>query len=1041
MPHAPCPMHLAPCTLHLAPLTPNSNIPPARTPKLTPHSLFDDGYARIEANHHFWQVEPSMPTDHASASSPSSSSRAWQIALVGVLLAAFALRLYQLGVQSLWYDETVSAWFAIQSIPELLARTARDIHPPLYYLLLHGWQGFIGRSEWSLAIFSVGWGVLLIASSYKMGEWLAGRPTGLLAAALVAMSPFNVWYSQEVRMYTMGATLGLWSLMALWQLLQPGRMKKRWMALWVMSAVAGLYTLYYLGFLLLAEALIVLATLWRHPARTARLRRWFWMAGATLFLWLPWLPTALRQAFDPPVPPWRVAVAPRTMILESLGALAFGQSMDFEAFGWSLWALLAVIAVGLWVAWPRRRPAVLLLLAALVLPLLILWGSAFSPSPLYHARYLFTFSPAFYLLMALAFIALARQARRHSGMIAASISAALLLAPLLLFSAQSLQRFWHDPAYTTDDLRRGAALIEEQWRSHDVVLSNAGYTYPALTTYLVDPIAVRQRLSTWQGAAAQSTPSAAGVTIAEGGIVDGDATLGWGLAESDFYASSREATTQSLDGIWQIASRLWQLRLYDTVSDPEAVIREWLERHGHLFFDEPLSGDSNARVQGWYFPPRSNERPDQLSNAQFLAPEGDAPWVALRGISVPRGPLQGGGWLDMDLWLEALPGMDITTRMSVGLFDTTLPARQWTVLDEQPLGPLLSLPQLPGVQRWPVRLRLPIGLPPGSYEVHVKFYRPSDGAFLQPVGDNVVLPDRVRLGFAAEIGPTPTDAGDPRVGTPQEAQFGPLTFLGHAIPAGPWQPGETIPIELVWRVAERPDDSLQLFLTSNAITADSGGVTTDYPMSRWQAGEVIRDVHYVTLAPNVEPGDYPLFVSVSQAAANVPWSQGLFRSGELLQIGLLTVEDRARNFEPPALQYPLDVQFGETIQLIGADYPAPDERHAAGEALSLALYWHALAPPPERYKIFMHLIDPDGNLVDQCDIEPEDGRHPTNGWREGEYISTGCDLPVPEGLEAGDYEVRIGLYNPITGDRLPPSGPNSNDDERYLLLATYRVAP
>ena len=117
------------------------------------------------------------------------------------------------------------------------------------------------------------------------------------------------------------------------------------------------------------------------------------------------------------------------------------------------------------------------------------------------------------------------------------------------------------------------------------------------------------------------------------------------------------------------------------------------------------------------------------------------------------------------------------------------------------------------------------------------------------------------------------------------------------------------------------------------------------------------------------------------------------------------------------------------------------ERHAAGEALSLALYWHALAPPPERYKIFMHLIDPDGNLVDQCDIEPEDGRHPTNGWREGEYISTGCDLPVPEGLEAGDYEVRIGLYNPITGDRLPPSGPNSNDDERYLLLATYRVAP
>ncbi|MGH2544079.1 MAG: glycosyltransferase family 39 protein, partial [Ardenticatenaceae bacterium] len=55
------------------------------------------------------------------------------VAMVGTLLAAFALRLQQLGAQSLWYDETISAHLAAQSLGALIAHTARDIHPPLYY--------------------------------------------------------------------------------------------------------------------------------------------------------------------------------------------------------------------------------------------------------------------------------------------------------------------------------------------------------------------------------------------------------------------------------------------------------------------------------------------------------------------------------------------------------------------------------------------------------------------------------------------------------------------------------------------------------------------------------------------------------------------------------------------------------------------------------------------------------------------------------------------------------------------------------------------
>ena len=56
-----------------------------------------------------------------------------------ILLAGAALRLYRLGADSLWYDETVSTYLAGSRLPDLLRHTAGDIHPPGYYLLLRGW--------------------------------------------------------------------------------------------------------------------------------------------------------------------------------------------------------------------------------------------------------------------------------------------------------------------------------------------------------------------------------------------------------------------------------------------------------------------------------------------------------------------------------------------------------------------------------------------------------------------------------------------------------------------------------------------------------------------------------------------------------------------------------------------------------------------------------------------------------------------------------------------------------------------------------------
>ncbi|MCS7039678.1 MAG: glycosyltransferase family 39 protein, partial [Caldilineales bacterium] len=130
------------------------------------------------------------------------SSRHRALLLI-ILLGGLALRLYRLGADSLWYDETVSALLASKSLPAMWAHTARDIHPPLYYALLHGWTRLAGRSEFALAFLSLGFGLANVALAAHLGLRHYGPRVGVAAAGLAALSPLGVWYAQEVRMYTL----------------------------------------------------------------------------------------------------------------------------------------------------------------------------------------------------------------------------------------------------------------------------------------------------------------------------------------------------------------------------------------------------------------------------------------------------------------------------------------------------------------------------------------------------------------------------------------------------------------------------------------------------------------------------------------------------------------------------------------------------------------------------------------------------------------------------------------------------------------------
>ena len=208
-----------------------------------------------------------------------------------VLSLAFALRVGQLQGRPLWYDEAFTVLYASLSPAKMIYGTvtpvvgvgATEVHPLLYYFLLHGWMALAGQSPFAVRFLSVALGMITVALLGRLAAWCLDQKVSLVVALLAAVNPFHVAYSQEARMY---ALLGLAAVAATWGLLRAlegGGL--RW---WVLYAGAAALTLYAhnLGaFVLLALNLL------------AVVRRQWWrrlpvliLANlATLVLFGPWL--------------------------------------------------------------------------------------------------------------------------------------------------------------------------------------------------------------------------------------------------------------------------------------------------------------------------------------------------------------------------------------------------------------------------------------------------------------------------------------------------------------------------------------------------------------------------------------------------------------------------------------------------------------------------------------------------------------------------------------------------------------------------------
>ncbi len=787
--------------------------------------------------------------------------RVW---LIGVMLLALALRVVRLDFQPLWWDEGYSVFVATRDFFNLIERTAIDIHPPLYYMALQVWLTIFGKSDLGARWLSVLIGVATIPLIYALARQLfADGRVALIAAFLLAISPFHVYYSQEVRMYGLVTLLGLASVYFFAQLLTLPVGKPKTIlvaAAYIGVTTAALYTQYYASFIVIFEILFVGVTLIRNSQFTFRnLLHWLgaWLAMGLLYL--PWIVYAGPKLFAyvtakvgiEKYPP----LDPLTFLAQHFAAFATGHLTTLTWLAWTTAVILALAIVGLLAnarhasaPQPLTYSARFLVSLFLIIPLALgyLVNVIYPFHPVHSERLLLLAAPAFYLLIAVGIVALC-QRRIFFG-----IAAILIMSAI---NGMALADFYTVPRYPNDDYRPVLAQIAATAQPGDLYLG----MYP------------------WQMGYLETEYHGAPLTVIE--------------TPNDAWINQPAQMQRDLDAALQAHPRIWLPAL---------------QTQGRLLED---ALDANLRprlysiLDTWVGTTRLElfaRAADAPQNAPALAFENNLTlnWgVSTQPVAAGQDPV----WL----WLD--PGASVADGLvaSARLLDSR--GNLWMQDDREISG---------GMQR--LGLLIPAGTPPGHYDLRLAVYRKQNYAPLKPMR-NSNQNDITLANIPVTAPPQPNLAA--------VAHYAPINFtdglhlLGYEL-APVVRPGDPIPLTLFWQAAHTLDQNYSVTLQIQDARGNNFGTTEAqlargiYPPTRWQPGELIRDPQTITLRGNAPDGDYTIALTLITPATNTHKTR---------IIGAFTAKGRPHYFGAPTPQYPSDTRIGEIARLVGYDIRA-DQR-------------------------------------------------------------------------------------------------------------------
>jgi 4-amino-4-deoxy-L-arabinose transferase-like glycosyltransferase len=372
--------------------------------------------------------------------------------------------------------------------------------------------------------------------------------------------------------------------------------------------------------------------------------------------------------------------------------------------------------------------------------------------------------------------------------------------------------------------------------------------------------------------------------------------------------------------------------------------------------------------------------------------------------------------------LKAIVSSDIQQRIvpSLGLLTTTLALNvgsllRWATQTGAPDGRLLypSLPALAvlttwGITRWlpdQRRQRWALGLMGASALICTALV---PGLVLKPA-----------FGSPRVTGPLPSEAKR------LQADFGEITLIGYQAPDGNLHPGGNLAVTTYWHADSPPSQPYHVWAQlgpqdpTNYVSGEDtwlGG--TLYPSDLWTADDVIRQQHTFMLPENV-------------SAPALLWVRAGLTDESGTRLTRTDAESNLTTFGPwrvlhneplPPPRHESRATLGPAA-LLGYDLTSPN----ASGVVTLTLHWRADEKSATDYNVFVHLLDENGEILDQDDGTPRNGAYPTSWWMPGQIVLDPHVLTLP--AETSAAQISVGLYDPETGERVAASDEKGN---RYL---------
>ena len=404
----------------------------------------------------------------------------WQLAALLLHPLAFGLRVCKLGNFSLWGDEAWTAAMATLPLAESYRLVLGDgVHPPLYYLIMR-LMALMGHTEWILRWPSVLFGTLTVALVYRLGQAIWNSRIAFLAALLVTLHPYAIWYSREARQYSLAILLSAWVMFAFVRLAQE-QTKSRWLAFVIASSLSYL-THYFLLLLSLVQFVYLVISLRKHYPW---FRRWAAaqiaagvpvMVWITLYLMLPERNLGIGWIQRPEL----------GAVFATLWRLAYNAPLS-PPWTWLGWATMFILGY----MFLRHRPASwssgrLLTGLWLVLPILSVWLIS-QRRPFYSHRFFVICLPATVLILAAGLNSIKSALSRYA--------LGLVLITLSLWTVVQL----YTPKYAKEDWRQVGEWLYSEGEPGDVIaMPDWKMPFP-LRYYYAGEVPVEITIDYWGG--------------------------------------------------------------------------------------------------------------------------------------------------------------------------------------------------------------------------------------------------------------------------------------------------------------------------------------------------------------------------------------------------------------------------------------------------------------------------------------------------------------------------------------------------------------